>query len=854
MKRILSMLLAILMLASMITLPTFTVSAAGNTITPDTSWYQGDGPYYISDAADLLGLVQLTHAVTSSTDYSVTKGKTFYLTADIDLNPGWTVGDPAPANIWKGIASFAGTLDGQGHCIRGIYAPSGLSSGPIPNEFGFIGRLVTGGTVKNLTLTNGTLVGDGSDNLGSIAGVVHWGAMPNGEILIENCHSSLSLVANSAADIGGLYGSSWQDGEGTLTVAVKNSSFSGTITKKNSSAKVGQIAGRAGWTSGKKIMNIIYTDCTYPTEPMFGYTSNATVTVTTTPVPTFVQKTEVDPTTNTFSIRIVGGLETNSCTEAGFRVFLTDQSGRSSYKVYTTTEIRESIQAAGKTVLASELHSKLKALYAVTLDGISADAGTTIMVTPLTNLQGEADDDLRSSYVMFYEGEDVTDSWEFLIPSYNLTPTEIYQTDDVSTMREFANVSAEDFERFVSGVQAIGYTISHNNKLGDNRYAYASNGVVNLFATHLKADGTLRLYSEPALRANPSDEEYTGEKTYTPKMWQRRVDNINSRENGGMSYIFLLTDGSFFLIDGGYPTDTEADNLYAFLKQICADEGIEGEPVITGWYFSHTHGDHIGAIQKFAPKYADKVKVKAFYYHFESSHPHEFDVATAYWQDAIHYSRLHTGQKIHLPGIDINVMYTLEDLYTSTFNLSTLNWNNRSAMIRIDVHAGETTQRVMFLGDLQVIASAYIMNNYRGNYDDLKSDIVQFSHHGYEGGSKELYDAIAAPTVIWPINVVSTQQSYGSICNVFIRWGMGTRSNNQTETDPSTGEKVTTAFPNAYIWSNATYVKKIILAAEGEAQEFGFPYTPSGARQPDVNAIFERDKPILIPDPSKYPF
>ena len=146
------------------------------------------------------------------------------------------------------------------------------------------------------------------------------------------------------------------------------------------------------------------------------------------------------------------------------------------------------------------------------------------------------------------------------------------------------------------------------------------------------------------------------------------------------------------------------------------------------------------------------------------------------------------------------------------------------------------------------------MNNYRTNYDDLKSDIVQFSHHGYLGGTKALYDAIAAPTVIWPINVVSTQANYGSVCNVFVSWGMGRQSGVQTEKDPTTGEAFSANFPNAYIWSEATYVKKIVLATEGDFQEFNFPYTPSGAKKVDVEALFAQLKPILVPDETKFKF
>jgi hypothetical protein len=219
--------------------------------------------------------------------------------------------------------------------------------------------------------------------------------------------------------------------------------------------------------------------------------------------------------------------------------------------------------------------------------------------------------------------------------------------------------------------------------------------------------------------------------------------------------------------------------------------------------------------------------------------------------------------KINLPGLSFNVIYTLEDLYKTGFSFTNLNANNYSAVIRVDVTANGTTQKIMFLGDIQAIATKCIKSMYASNSEALKADFVQFSHHGYEGADQELYDKIAAPTVLWPINIVSTQNSYKSICNVFTKWGMGTASGSRTETDPVTGAEVTYNFPNEYIWNegsivkdwnDASYVKKIVLAGESAAQVFEFPYTPSGSKQPDVSAIYTGDLPILVPDASLFPF
>ncbi len=886
MKRILSMILVVAMLAAMITVPTVTATAAtpetGTIITPDESWYSSSATeLYISDAADLLGLVAITHRGNNSS-YSLTVGKTFYLTADIDLNPGWTVGDEplTNMNIWKGIALFGGIFDGQGHTISGMYAPNGLSSGPIENEFGFVGRLIAGATIKNLNLTNGYLNGetytnenDKGDTVGSFAGVISWGYAAHADglqdktVRIENCYSDLILVCNSTAGdayAGGIYGGAWQQGAYAVNIEVTNTSFVGTVTNTKNVGNAGQIAGRAGRTSGSVVMNATYTDCYYSaTGPMYVDLQGSTVTQTNS---ISIQKTDVDTATNTFAVRILSGLDSLNWDEVGFRVTVTKPDGTSVSKIYTTDTVFKSVQAAGATIEASKFGSGFEYLYGLVIENIPANKGETFVVTPFRTINGVRASATGASYKAYDNAAEVTETgWNNKIPSYSATASESYTIDSNSNIKEYSDATENSFNNYISTLKIAGFTTSQENTLGSNRFAFASNGVANVYVSYIHDTKVIRVYTEPAYaRANPSDTEATGSTddndTITPKMWQLRVDNITSRENGGMSYVWLLSDGTFFIIDGGYNTATEAENLYNFLK---SKNPLEGEPVISAWYFSHTHGDHIGAIQAFAPRYADKVDVKAFYYHFENNPPAGFGRATAYWPDAVHYSRIHTGQKINLPGISINVIYTLEDLYKTSFDFGKLNGNNHSAVIRVDVTAGGTTQKVMFLGDIQNIASNCMEKNYNGSSDALKSDIVQFSHHGYEGASRQVYDWIAAPTVLWPINLVSTQKDRGYIQNVFNVWGMATKESNHSETDPVTGASVSVKYPNQYMCSEASYCIQILLAGdELDADEITFPYTPSAYangtgknnRLPNVNALYDELLPILVPDDSIYDF
>ncbi len=207
--------------------PVKMINSVSEHIKPDYSWYNKDATEFeIADAADLLGLVYLTHSWNKLAGYAaadtsvtlpskpggyangdwrdeanteirapylayyeakiaqdaegaalVTAGKTFKLTADIDLNPGYTgAANTRPGNIWYGLLNFAGTLDGQGHTIKGLYNDAMYGTG-FYDEMGLATTLAATGTIKNVTL-EGTFIADSeTDKLtDGVAGVKADGA------------------------------------------------------------------------------------------------------------------------------------------------------------------------------------------------------------------------------------------------------------------------------------------------------------------------------------------------------------------------------------------------------------------------------------------------------------------------------------------------------------------------------------------------------------------------------------------------------------------------------------------------------------------------------------------------------
>lgn len=139
---------------------TYTVDVwDGKTVTDPVA--DADGVYHITTAAELVGMMNVT-------GNSIYKGKTIVLDNNIDLG-GRTV---------KGIGgistNFAGVFDGQGYTISNFKVDSTENS----YYAGLFNQVSHGGTIKNLTVKNATIVGN------SMVGAV---ASSLDNAVIDNC-------------------------------------------------------------------------------------------------------------------------------------------------------------------------------------------------------------------------------------------------------------------------------------------------------------------------------------------------------------------------------------------------------------------------------------------------------------------------------------------------------------------------------------------------------------------------------------------------------------------------------------------------------------------------------------------
>ena len=480
MKKLLAILLSVMMIVGMMVLPT--AAADGDINSDDGTWYdiswynETDTVFEISTAKQLYGLAYLTHtASTIKAMEDITDGKTFKLTADIDLNVGWSAdsGNAAPVEF-PGILRFCGTLDGQGHTISGLYMANAPASIKIngqsatasiaksdtdtsttgktsAGDYAFICRIING-TVKNLVMTNG-LVKNGGAFIGTVAGntspstrttfgatvenvyidvdahrtsdqnknylggIINASYFNQGDydhnvrdawIVLNNCvyAGNLSTELKLTHNMGGIFAfPQLKRSDATYgTMKMTNCMFLGTMTVGTTGTATGAIIGKTS-SAGTEGTAYTKTNCyESATALATAMTADATLannwkTTDKGVVPATVAEMLNDNTVNvsrstpvaneeTFSLRILQGIDDLNWKSVGFRVELWDATNETWYKPVdsTVTKVYTSIQAAGETVNATDDEFKSAYIYGVVINGVPASGTVKLRITPLKEM------------------------------------------------------------------------------------------------------------------------------------------------------------------------------------------------------------------------------------------------------------------------------------------------------------------------------------------------------------------------------------------------------------------------------------------------------------------------------------
>ena len=272
----------------------------------------------------------------------------------------------------------------------------------------------------------------------------------------------------------------------------------------------------------------------------------------------------------------------------------------------------------------------------------------------------------------------------------------------------------------------------------------------------------------------------------------------NYRQN--MSYIIRTRNGKIIVIDGGYSTDNlDANYLISQLKSITGKD----VPNVDAWFFTHNHGDHVGAFKAIAARMPTKVTVDTVYYRFPTDaevdkYAPEADRETLKTSNQSFRNHVKLMKKADgtptdtvtlaarykntcngvftIDTVQIDVLMTCAEVfwgcdnitakYSGSLSTNGKAYTNQTIKQLVNADFGNNTtsvfrmttmgQSVLFLGDaaepeglmLKYFHDKNTENS--NNYFSLKSDIVQMAHHGQNAVPKSVYVAIDPDIALWP--------------------------------------------------------------------------------------------------------
>lgn len=332
-----------------------------------------------------------------------------------------------------------------------------------------------------------------------------------------------------------------------------------------------------------------------------------------------------------------------------------------------------------------------------------------------------------------------------------------YDCGDGVFMKHIAMVLAKEYAAYIEKLPTLGYTEVSRRESGKNRFCTFSRNGTALIASYFGVDSSVRLTILPYDPYDAYSDIYgvdaapAGE---VEPLFTMVQTNFATQVNG-MSYIIRTPKGSFIIVDGGWAGEGEAKKIISILNEQNTREGL---PVVAAWILTHPHSDHIGAIAEAASAYYDEIKLERVIFNFVNDEILGQSDAKAMLKNSSVLNMLrsalrtkdkwgnaavvkpHTGDLLNIDGVTVDILHTQEDVFPNSDDML---YNNANSMVFRICAGGHSA---MITGD---VSGKYVLALAAQYGKELKSDILQPTHHGTTHGQVSTYSYISPTIVMW---------------------------------------------------------------------------------------------------------
>ncbi|MBQ0084364.1 MAG: MBL fold metallo-hydrolase, partial [Clostridiales bacterium] len=398
-------------------------------------------------------------------------------------------------------------------------------------------------------------------------------------------------------------------------------------------------------------------------------------------------------------------------------------------------------------------------------------------------------------YIPYY----LNSVWKLNIPEYigGKRASNVYncgggldlENDPSSYMQIINDTSREQFDNYITTLSKNGYKEISNNCSINNLYVQYYNSQNNrlVYAYYIDSLKQANIIEDTTSIPKNEFEYFSSDdevNIYQYAMMYNRNGNGDfvgdSYPNCGMFYIIKSADNRLFLIDGGdkkQATDKATKELYKFLHEITGkqeDEKID----IACWFLTHAHQDHYSFVDKLINLFPpEKLNIERIMCNIPTDTDFELGEKIKKNYTNVKFIKLHTGQKLSLGNIKIEVLFTHEDYVDNFFGTSIINdFNNTSTVLKLFINGKtmiisgdwggcDTTEPVEYsrgLNRMMAMHTNHLINN-------LKSDILQVSHHALNPYMDSYNSSVSAKYAFVPAaDVKLEQQAHPNVVNVNI--------------------------------------------------------------------------------------